>query len=678
MEKIAEKILFGGDYNPEQWEDEIRQADMELLPKAGVDIVTLNVFSWTLLQPNEDTYDFYELDKIVDMVSSKNMKICMATSTAAHPAWMAKKYPDILRVDSYGHRRKYGGRHNSCPNSPTFRKYAPRLARELAKHYKDNKNIVMWHISNEYGGECYCENCEKAYREWLRDKYGSLENLNYAWNCNFWSHKFLSWDEITLPSCLTECSEGGRSAQPGMVLDYKRFNSDSMLRNFTDERDEIKAEIPNAKVTTNFMETFKGLDYQKWAKEEDAVSFDSYPQQETEPAYVAFNHDLMRGLKNGESFMLMESTPSATSWRPVNTMKRPGDMRRWSYQAVAHGADTIMFFQMRQSPGGGEMFHGAIIDHSGRDDTRSFLEVSKLGDELKALKDFTLSAKTPARVALIFDWNCWWSLEEAAGVTYNLSYPQEVLNYYRAFYELNIPIDIISAEDDFAPYKMIVAPCMFMLKRNTDIRLKQFVRNGNTVILTTMSAVVAENNRAILGGFPGALVDMCGLWVEETNMLSEDSANSFEYKGSSYISDKLCDIIKTNNAISIGKYEKDYFAGSPAIVKNSYGDGNVYYIGVTSTPDFYREFVTNICRENDITDVLSCTPHNDMDANGHGLEITKRVKNNNEIYFIINHSCQNRPLIFPKDAIDLITGITYKSGDKTIVKHNDVLILKTH
>ena len=240
------KILYGGDYNPEQWTPDIWEQDMELLKQAGIDVVTLNVFNWASLQPSEETYDFAELDAAVKRVTEQGMAICMATSTGAHPAWMAKRYPEVLRTDFEGRRRKFGGRHNSCPNSPVFKQYAKRLAGKLAERYREQKNIVLWHVSNEYEGACYCENCEKAFRVWLKKRYGTIENLNRLWNTRFWGHTFYDWDEIVAPSMVSEHFEEARSMYQAITLDYKRFNSDSMLANYRAEAEAIRVQIPDA------------------------------------------------------------------------------------------------------------------------------------------------------------------------------------------------------------------------------------------------------------------------------------------------------------------------------------------------------------------------------------------------------------------------------------------------
>ena len=337
------KILYGGDYNPEQWTPDIWEQDMELLKQAGIDVVTLNVFNWASLQPSEEMYDFAELDAAVKRVTEQGMAICMATSTGAHPAWMAKRYPEVLRTDFEGRRRKFGGRHNSCPNSPVFKQYAKRLAGKLAERYREQKNIVLWHVSNEYEGACYCENCEKAFRVWLKKRYGTIENLNRLWNTRFWGHTFYDWDEIVAPSMVSEHFEEARSMYQAITLDYKRFNSDSMLANYRAEAEAIRAQIPDACITTNFMGAYKPLDYKKWAASLDVVSWDNYPAEGADPASIAMNHDLMRGLKHGQPFLLMEQTPSTCNWLNDNRLKLPGVMRLLSYQAVAHGADTWRF-----------------------------------------------------------------------------------------------------------------------------------------------------------------------------------------------------------------------------------------------------------------------------------------------------------------------------------------------
>ena len=444
------KVLYGGDYNPEQWPEEIWEEDMRLFKLAGIDEVTLNVFSWAALQPSEDTYNFEKLDKIMDLVEANGLKVFLATSTAAHPAWMAKRHPDILRTEFSGMKRKFGSRHNSCQNSPTYQKYSVLLAKKLAERYGDRECVIGWHICNEYGGECYCENCEKQFRVWLKKKYGTIEEVNKAWDTSFWGHTFYDWDEIVLPNMLSEHFEPDRTTFQGISLDYRRFNSEGMLKCYQAEAAAIRSVVPDAKITTNLMGFYKPLDYQMWAKSMDFISWDNYPANEDPYSRIAMNHDLMRGIKGGQPFVLMEQTPSVTNWLAYNALKRPGVMRLWSYQAMAHGADAVLFFQMRRSIGACEKYHGAVIDHVGTENTRVFREISQLGKELQQLGDKTLGARSRAKAAILVDWDNWWAIEYSAGQSRDLKYLDEVFLYYRALEEQNYAVDIIGVEESDA------------------------------------------------------------------------------------------------------------------------------------------------------------------------------------------------------------------------------------
>lgn len=444
------KVLYGGDYNPEQWPEEIWEEDMRLFKLAGIDEVTLNVFSWAALQPSEDTYNFEKLDKIMDLVEANGLKVFLATSTAAHPAWMAKRHPDILRTEFSGMKRKFGSRHNSCQNSPTYQKYSVLLAKKLAERYGERECVIGWHICNEYGGECYCENCEKQFRVWLKEKYGTIEEVNKAWDTSFWGHTFYDWDEIVLPNMLSEHFEPDRTTFQGISLDYRRFNSEGMLKCYQAEAAAIRSVVPDAKITTNLMGFYKPLDYQMWAKSMDFISWDNYPENEDPYSRIAMNHDLMRGIKGGQPFVLMEQTPSVTNWLAYNALKRPGVMRLWSYQAMAHGADAVLFFQMRRSIGACEKYHGAVIDHVGTENTRVFREISQLGKELQQLGDKTLGARSRAKAAILVDWDNWWAIEYSAGPSRDLKYLDEVFLYYRALEEQNYAVDIIGVEESDA------------------------------------------------------------------------------------------------------------------------------------------------------------------------------------------------------------------------------------
>ncbi len=663
-----EKVLYGGDYNPEQWSEDVWEEDMRLFALAGIDIVTLNVFSWASLQPDEHTYCFEKLDKIMDLVEKNGLKVCMATSTAAHPAWMAKKYPDILRTEFNGMKRKFGSRHNSCQNSPTYQKYSVRLAKKLAERYKDRECIVAWHVSNEYGGECYCENCEKAFRIWLKDKYKTIEELNRAWNTAFWGHTFYEWDEIVVPNLLSEHFAENRTTFQGISLDYRRFNSEGMLHCFKAEYEAIKSVIPDAKITTNLMGFYKPLDYQMWANEMDFISWDNYPANDDPYARIAMNHDLMRGIKGGQPFVLMEQTPSVTNWLAYNALKRPNVMRLWSYQAMAHGADAILFFQMRRSIGACEKYHGAVIDHVGNENTRVFREIAKLGEELKQLGSKTLGSTMDSKVAVVVDWDNWWALEYSAGPSCDLKYLDEVFGYYRALEEQNYSVDLIGVNDDLSKYEVVIAPILYMTKGSYDETVREYVKNGGTFITTFFSGIVDEHDLVITGGYPGHLRDILGIWVEEIDALPAGTTNAFTYEGKEYEAKLLCDIMHLEGAKALATYEKDFYANTPVLTVNEYGKGKAYYVGTRSSEDFYQTFLKERLEEKGVRPVL--------EVEGAGIEATERIKGDKRYLFVLNHNDTEGTFVMPKTKVDLLTGRTYTKGEVVTIPSKEVMILE--
>jgi len=557
----------------------------------------------------------------------------------------------VARVDFDGRRHKFGQRHNHCPNSVVYQKFARRLASELAKRYGDNPHIACWHINNEYNTGCYCENCEKAFRLWLKRKYKTLEAVNAAWNTEFWGHTFYEWDEIVSPNNLSDGMGFGwtrKTAFAGISIDYDRFLSDSLLENYKMERDAIREYDKTTPITTNLMGTYKGLDYFKWAKEMDIVSWDNYPAYNTPWSETAMRHDLMRGLKNSP-FMLMEQTPSQQNWQDYNSLKRPGQMRAQSYQTIAHGADTIQFFQLRRSKGACEKFHGAVISHSGSEETRVFKECSQLGAELKSLGAEILGADSPAEVGIVFDWDNYWALEYTSGPTVDLKYCDQIHRYYRYFYKNHIPVDMIPTDADFSRYKAIVAPVLYMVKEGVAEALDAFVKAGGTLITGFMSGIVDQSDNVHLGGYPGPLRKLCGVWAEEIDALAPEQTNILKFAdGSESKCGLLCDILHLEGAEAIASYGEDFYADTPAVTRNQYGEGIVYYVGTQPEEAGLDSVLESFSADAGVEPVVSDKT---------GLEITRRVKDGVEYWFIMNFTGADQPA--PESfagEIDLLTG----------------------
>lgn len=655
MEKKFKRILYGGDYNPNQWPVEVWDEDMRIFRNARINSATINVFSWAKLQPAEERYNFTQLDEIIDMLSRENYEIVLATSTAALPAWMVKRYPEVARTDYEGRHHKFGQRHNACPNSPVYQKFAAELAGKLAERYGKNEHISCWHVNNEYGGACYCENCEKAFRVWLRKKYRTIEALNEAWNLEFWGHTVYDWDEIVLPNALSEGIGENKTAFAGISIDYCRFMSDSMLDNFIMEREAIRRYDSETPVTSNLMGTYKGLDYFKWAKEMDIVSWDNYPAYDTPWSYTAMCHDLMRGLKD-EPFLLMEQTPSQQNWQKYNALKRPGQMRAQSYQTMAHGADSIQFFQLRRSIGGCEKFHGAVIGHVGTDDTRVFREVKQLGEELEKLSGIIPGSRNTAEVGIIFDWDNYWGLEYTSGPSIDLAYVDQIHQMYRFFYDKNIAVNLIPYDADFCQYKMVAAPVLYMVKKGMREALETFVKKGGVLVTTYMSGIVNQSDNVYPGGYPGPLRELAGVWVEEIDAISPEQSNEVVFfDGTKSKCRLVCDLMHLEGAECLGEYGSDFYAGSPAVTRHVFGDGTVFYIGTNMEEDGLAKVLEMAVKEAGVKQVIPEKTE---------LEITCRRAEGCRIYFVMNF--KDKPLTIPScfaGKQDMLTGEEVRQGE---------------
>lgn len=661
-------ILYGGDYNPDQWPEEIWREDMRLFRLAGINVVVVPVFSWAKLQPAEDRYDFEWLDRVLDLLAENGIYACIATSTATQPAWMSVKYPEILPVDVHGRKRTHGKRVNFCPNSKVYREFAARLARKLAERYKDHPALLYWRVANEYGTYCYCDTCAQEFRKWVQKRYGTIEEVNRRWNLSFWGHTIHSWDEIMVPS---ELNDDNKWYQP-VALDYLRFMTDSTIECFVNEYQAIKEVTPDLMVSTNISGYIKKLDQFKFAEYVDIVSWDNYPQPQHRMSLVAFKHDLMRGLKGGRPYILAEQTPSSQNWQPYNLLKRPGVMRLLSYQALARGADTVMFFQMRQSKAGVEKLHGAVISHAGHERTRVFGECAQLGAELKNIGASFLDSRVTAKVAVMFDWDNWWAVELSSGPSRDLQYLDQVEKYYHALWKLNVPVDIVRPDSDLSKYDLVLAPLLYMTKPGTAENIENYVREGGTFVTTFFSGMVDENDHIILGGYPGELKDVLGIWVEEIDGLLPEMKNGMVMKGplgelnGTYECGLICDLLHLRGAEALAVYAADFYAGRPCLTRNQFGKGTAYYVASDPEQPFIDGFVKYLCDLKGIKAPLEVPP---------GVEVTQREKESRRFTFVLNHNETAVEIdLGEKACFDLVTQ-TEKRG-RVRLAGRDVLILE--
>ena len=604
MKPMFDHFLFGGDWNPEQWPEDTWEHDLDMLEDAHINEVTINVFSWALLQPAEDRYDFSMLDKIVALLVKHDFNIVMATGTAALPGWMVRLHPETIRTEQNGTHHVFGGRHNFCPTSPYFRKASRALAAHVAERYAGTSGLVAWHVCNEYGGGgglCYCDHCAEAFRTWLKNKYGTVEALNKAWCANFWSHTIYDWGDVVPPVSYGDGISDAKCVVSGLQMDYRRFQNQAQLACYTNERDAIRAYDAATPITTNLMGTFKDLDYFEWAKEMDVVSWDNYPGMDTPPSFTAMCHDLMRGIGGNKPFMLMEQTPNQQNWFPFCKVKRPGEVRKLSWQAVSHGADTVQFFQMKQSIGGCERFHGAVIAHDGTEQSRVFKETAALGGELDRIGKRIMGSEIRAKVAIMFDWQSYWSLEGCVGPTAGFSYPNEVHRFYRAFWRRNVPVDIIESTtplDKLKQYDLVVAPALITVLPGVAETLESYVSEGGSFITGYMAGIHDEHDLVVPGGYPGKLRDLMGVWVEEIDALAPDETIEVHGDAVDAKGEIVASIIHREGARRLAAYGGgEFYAGHSALTVNTYGKGKAYFVGTPLDETGMSAFMAPIIKE---------------------------------------------------------------------------------
>ncbi|WP_439116642.1 beta-galactosidase [Metabacillus litoralis] len=675
----ANFMLHGGDYNPDQWLDrpDILEDDIKLMKLAHTNTFSVGIFAWSALEPEEGVYNFEWLDEIFDNTTSFGGRVILATPSGARPAWMSQKYPEVLRVNGNRLKQLHGGRHNHCFTSKVYREKTQQMNRLLAERYGQHSSLLMWHISNEYGGECHCDYCQHAFRDWLKEKYNhSLKSLNDAWWGPFWSHTYNEWSQIESPSQI------GESAVHGLNLDWRRFVTDQTINFYENEIVPLRELTPNIPITTNFMADtfdlipFQALDYSKFAKHLDVVSWDAYPAWHNDwestadlAMKVGFINDLYRSLKQ-QPFLLMESTPSGVNWHEVNKAKRPGMHLLSSMQMVSHGSDSVLYFQWRKSRGSSEKFHGAVVDHDNSPENRVFKEVAKVGQTLEKLSD-VVGTNRPSDVAIFYDWENNWAVNDAQGFGLKTKlYPQTLQQHYRTFWEQDIPVDVITKEQDFSNYKLLIVPMLYLVSEETISRLKAYVANGGKLVMTYISGLVNEHDLTYMGGWHKDLQEIFGMKPLETDTLYPKDRNHVTYKNKSYEMKDYATVIDLNTANVEGIYQEDFYENTPAVTSHQYGKGKSYYIGARLDEQFHRDFYSDLIEELSLRSV-----HDIKHEQGVSVQVRKAEKN--DYIFIMNFTEERQPVSFDFQGKDMVSGEMI-TGDIMLDRYEVRIIEKTN
>jgi beta-galactosidase len=638
--------------------------------EAGVNLVSLGIFSWSRLEPQEGKFDFAWLDRIMNLLHEGGISVDLATATASPPPWMSHAHPEMLPVLADGVRLWPGGRQHYCPSSPVYRDGTRRLVDALATRYAEYPALVMWHVGNEYGCHvpaCFCDVSARAFRKWLTERYSDIEGLNRAWGTDFWSQRYSSWDEV-LPPRRTPTWPN-----PTQQLDFMRFSSDELLECYEIEHRILTERTPNVPVTTNFMRFFKPLDYWKWAEREDIVTDDVYqdPLDPEAGMRAAMAGDLMRSLGHGKPWLLLEQSPNRVNWREVNAPKLPGQMRLWSLQALARGADGVMFFQWRQSRAGAEKFHSAMVPHGPTQSSPTWREVVQLGAELRGL-DALRGSRVPADVAILFDWESWWALELPSKPSNRIQQVAQLEAFYRPLFEANVTADFARPTDDLSRYKLVVAPSLYLVSDAGAANLAAYVEKGGNLLMSFFSGIADVNEHIRLGGYPQPFVRILGLQVLDWVPLGDSEKVAIQFadagNGSNYSAtgDIWAELIEVHGAEVIATFASSHLNGSAAVTLNRFGAGTAQYVSTQLDPIALANLVRSACMRAGASPVMNVPA---------GVEAVQRDMPGGSLLFLLNHGAAAVEIAVPGDAVSLNGGKAMRDG-RLHLEPRDVAILR--
>ncbi len=641
-------FVFGVDYYPEQWPEDRWEIDAGMMQEAGINTVRLAEFAWTKLEPRENHFDFDWLDRAIDILHRHHIEIVLGTPTASPPAWLVQRSPEILRVREDNVAVHFGSRRINCPTSPVYRQHSASITTAIANHFADHPAVIGWQIDNEFGDRCYCPHCRDEFHRWLQKRYGDLETINHKWGTVFWNQIYSDWVQIPLPF-----STLGSPPNPSLALDFRRFSSDSYVSFQQEQIDILRSICPNHFITHDMMGFgYNGVNYFDLANSLDFVSLNNYPlginhKQSYAPSTAALNQDAMRGLKQ-KNFWVMEEQSGPSGWGTLSLTPRPGDLRLWAYQAIAHGADGMVFFRWRSARHGAEQFWHGLLEHDGRAGRR-YREILQMGTELKKIGEKIAGARVTSRIAILQSYDSRFAFQ-VQGSCDGFDYEEHIAKIYKAIWRHNIGVDVIPTTNDLSHYEVLIAPALHVLTEEVAINLRNFVNAGGTLLVTPRTGVKDDTNVVVNLPLPGLLADVCGVVVEEYDAIGAEISQAVVFESTDLTGQRLqvdtwCDILLPTSSEVLARYAEDYFAGKPAITRNKFGAGQAIYLGAFGPDLLYETLLGWLLHEKEIKNHIQLPS---------GVEMTERWHDKERFIFLVNHSGQVQNLAFDKSYTNLL------------------------
>jgi beta-galactosidase len=646
---------FGADYYPEQWDEARWQQDATLMQDAGFNVIRLAEFAWAKIEPRENQFDFVWLDRAIEILSAHGIDIVLGTPTASPPPWVMHPHPDLFLTDANGVRRTYGLRREYCPSPPLYRQHSERIVTAMANHFKDNPAVIGWQIDNELGDRCYCDTCRAEFQNWLKQKYQLLDTLNEKWGTIFWSHTYTDWSQIPVP--LTTALPNTPAHNPGLALDYRRFMSDTYCTYQKLQISILRQHCPQLFITHNLMGFgYSQLNYFDLAADLDHVSWDLYPRHqwdmsaEVDPARAALSGDAMRGLKK-QNYWVIEQQSGGGGWDMLAVTPKPGELRLWTYQNIAHGADAILYFRWRTARFGTEQHWQGILDHHGIPGRR-YTEVTQVGQELQKVGALLVGSQAKPQVAIMQSYDSRFAFQVQPNHP-SFSYESHIADIYRGFHRHNIPVDVISEKETLAGYKLVIVPAMYVLAEQTATNLEKFAADGGTVVFTVRTGVKDVFNAVVDAKLPGLVSKMCGVEIEEYISMPPELGNEILFDlpelNAAFPTSALADVLEPKGSRVIARHVNDFYANKPAATLNHFGKGKAIYLGALGDGaycDSLARWTASLAR----VEPLFETPV--------GVEVVERWQGERHLLFILNHNAQAQSLTLNTAYKNLLTDQT--------------------
>lgn len=641
-----DQFLFGVDYYPEHWDESLWEEDARRMREAGVNVARIGEFAWALMEPEEGRFDFSLFDRAINTLAKYDIKIILGTPTATPPKWLTRNYTEALHVYANGQAANDQSRRHYCYNSPVYRRFSKRIVERMSEHYRNNRQVIGWQIDNEFNNEnpeCYSGSCRVAFRGWLKNRYATLNELNRRWGTIFWSQLYTDWEQIDLPSTTPAFHN------PALVLDFKRFISDSVTSYMEDQLVILRKNRPNDFVTQNGV--FKNIDYYRLTRNLDLQAAANYPLFADEPQYstgaaLTFNRSFTG------RFIIMEQQTGPAGQTYLLRVPRPGEMNLWAFQSIAHGADGIVHFRWRSARRGAEQYWYGVLDHDNVPRAR-FQEFKKEGSEISAIGAEILGSKVVSDIAVIYDFEAEWAYDHQY-FTREVNVRAGPGHFFRAASEMKYNIDFISPDHEFGQYKIIFAPHLILMSPELSAKIKEFVARGGTFIMAAHSAVKDRDNAMTEQTLPiEGLKDLFGTEVDSFQSYQPPSATKnalrFTEGGASLVPvNVFAELLKPRGASVVAVWDRDFMRGLPAATENRSGRGKAVYYGSYFNLEAARHLLSKYTREHNLKPLFTDFPKE--------IEVTRRTKGQHNYYFILNHSGEGVTVSPGRGYLDLITG----------------------